>query len=54
MLKDILAILVCPVSGGALRYDSDTKKLICDLSGLSYPVIEGIPVLLAEYAQAIA
>lgn len=51
--KNLLDILVCPVSGGALKYDHKKQLLICAKSGLAYPVRDGIPVLLEEEAQKI-
>lgn len=49
--KSLLDLLVCPVSGGALRYDSKKQLLICEKSGLAYPVRDGIPALLEEESQ---
>tara|TARA_Y100001978_G_scaffold133455_1_gene119324 strand:- start:424 stop:594 length:171 start_codon:yes stop_codon:yes gene_type:complete len=49
--KKLLEILVCPVSKKSLRYDENTNELICDESGLAYPVKDGIPVMLPEEAR---
>lgn len=49
----LLEILVCPVSHGKLRVDVATSELVCDESGLAYPVRDGIPVLLADEARSI-
>ncbi len=51
--KKLLEILVCPVSKKSLRYDENTNELICDESGLAYPVKDGIPVMLPEEARKI-
>ena len=51
--KKLLEILVCPVSKKSLRYDENTDELICDESGLAYPVKDGIPVMLPEEARKI-
>ena len=51
--KKLLEILVCPVSKKSLRYDENTNELICDESGLAYPVKDGIPVMLSEEARKI-
>lgn len=52
--KDLLALLVCPVSGGSLRYDAKKQLLLCAKSGLAYPVRDGIPVLLEDEAQKLS
>ena len=51
--KKLLEILVCPVSKKSLRYDENTNELICDESGLAYPIKDGIPVMLPEEARKI-
>ena len=35
MDKELLSILVCPVSKAALSYNKDTEELICESSGLA-------------------
>ena len=49
----LLELLVCPVSGGALRYDRAAAELVCEASGLAYPVRDGIPVMLPEEARRL-
>lgn len=49
----LLKLLVCPVSGGELRYDVDSQELICDKSGLAYPIRDGIPVMLPDEARVL-
>jgi uncharacterized protein YbaR (Trm112 family) len=51
--KELLELLVCPVSKGALRYDEEKQELICQDSGLIFPVRNGIPVLLESEARKI-
>jgi uncharacterized protein YbaR (Trm112 family) len=41
----ILAQLACPVCQVDLRLEAD--KLICSRCGRAYPVVDGIPVLIA-------
>lgn len=48
--KDLLSIIVCPVSGGKLVYDKEKSVLVSQQAGLAYPVIDGIPMLLASEA----
>ena len=49
----LLEILVCPVSKGALVYQRERSELWCRLSGLAYPVRDGIPVMLEEEARSL-
>ena len=51
--KKLLDILVCPVSKGTLSYNEETEELICEKSGLAYPIKDGIPVMLPEEARKI-
>ncbi len=47
--ENLLAMLVCPTCKQPL-YEKD-NKLICNSCKLSYPIIDGIPVLLITEAQ---
>ena len=49
--KNLLNILVCPVSKGKLIYDEENNELICEESKLAYPIIDGIPILLVKEAR---
>ena len=51
---ELLKLLSCPVSGGKLEYDNVRNVLISHKAGLEYPVIDGIPMLLASEAKEIA
>lgn len=46
---ELLAILRCPLTRSRLRQEGDF--LIAEVGGLSYPVREGIPVMLVEEAK---
>ncbi len=46
---EILAILRCPITRSVLRQEGDW--LIAETGGLSYPVRDGIPVMLPEEAR---
>ena len=50
----LLELLVCPVSGAALRYDSERQELVCRASAVAYPLKDGVPVLLAEAARPLS
>ena len=51
--KKLLSILVCPVSKAPLIYDRDNGELVCTVSGLAYPIRDGIPVMLESEARQI-
>jgi uncharacterized protein len=46
---DLLEILRCPLTRSKLHQEGDF--LIAEVGGLSYPVREGIPVMLVEEAK---
>ena len=52
--KQLLSILVCPVSKAPLEYDEDKQELICKASGLAYPVRDDIPVMLESEARQLS
>jgi len=45
----VLSLLACPACKGKLRLDPE--HLLCLACGRAYPVIDGIPVLIAERAE---
>jgi uncharacterized protein YbaR (Trm112 family) len=51
--KNLLSILVCPVSKAPLEYDKDKQELVCRASGLAYPIRDGIPVMLETEARQL-
>ena len=51
--KTLLEILVCPVSKKSVSYDETSNELICNESGLAYPIRDGIPVMLPEEARKV-
>lgn len=53
MDKQLLSILVCPVSKAPLEYDAKAQELICRASGLAYPIRDGIPVMLESEARLL-
>ena len=44
----LLEIIACPVCNGKLYYSQDKQELICKLDSLSFPLRDGIPVLLEK------
>lgn len=53
MDKSVLNVLVCPVCRSKLHYDKENKILICKADKLSFPIIEGIPVMIVEEATKL-
>jgi len=52
--KQLLSILVCPVTKAPLEYDEERQELICRASGLAYPIRDGIPVMLESEARTLS
>jgi uncharacterized protein len=48
--KELLDLLVCPVSKGALELTADGKFLVCRESKLVYRIEDDIPIMLADEA----
>lgn len=53
MKKKLISILVCPLCKGPLVHNSRQRVLVCKNDKLSYPVRNGIPVLLNADAQKL-
>ncbi|MEA3250070.1 MAG: Trm112 family protein [Pseudomonadota bacterium] len=51
MDKELLAMLVCPLCQGKLKYDRQRGELKCHFDGLAYPIRDDIPVMLEEEAR---
>ena len=49
----LLAILVCPVTHGALEHDAAAGELVSRTAGLAYPIRDGVPVMLPEEARRL-
>ncbi len=52
--RNLQDILVCPVSKTSLIWDERNEELLCKVSGLAYPVRDGIPVLLEDAARRLS
>lgn len=52
--KKLLAILVCPICKGTLRYDTEKQELVCRADALAFPIRDGIPVMLEEEARRLS
>ena len=53
MDKKLIDLLVCPVTKSSLQYDKEKQELIALASGLSYPIRDGIPVMLESEARQL-
>ena len=54
MDKQLLEILVCPVTKGPLRVADSGSELISVSARLAYPIRDGIPVMIEEEAREIS
>ena len=50
----LLEILVCPVCKGKLLYQKTAQELICKADRLTYPIRDGIPVMLEVDARRLS
>ena len=53
MDKNLLDILVCPVTKGPLIYDKAKQELVSVAARLAYPVRDGIPIMLESDARTL-
>lgn len=51
--KQLLSMLVCPVTKAPLEYDKENSELVCRASGLAYPIRDDIPVMLESEARKL-
>jgi len=51
--RQLLEILVCPVTKTTLEYDSETQELISRGARLAYPIRDGIPIMLPDEARKL-
>jgi uncharacterized protein YbaR (Trm112 family) len=49
----LLELLVCPVTKGPLRLDTQRQELVSLSARLAYPIRDGIPVLLEQEARPL-
>lgn len=54
MDKQLLEILVCPVTKGPLILTSDRTELVSVSARLAYPIRDGIPVMIEEEARELS
>ena len=51
--KDLLDILVCPITKDKLLLDEEKNELISKEAKLAYPIRDGIPIMLPEEARKL-
>ena len=51
--KELLDILVCPLTKAPLHYDKDKQELVSQSAKLAYPIRNGIPIMLADEARKL-
>lgn len=49
----LLEVLVCPLSKTVLEYDRDKQALISRAARLSFPIRDGIPIMVLDEAHAL-
>lgn len=54
MDKQLLSMLVCPVTRTELVYDADKNELQSSAAGLAYPIKDDIPVMLESEARKLS
>jgi uncharacterized protein YbaR (Trm112 family) len=50
LAPQLLEVLVCPKCKGPLEYRESQDVLVCDRDKLSYPIRDGIPIMLIDEA----
>ena len=53
-INRLLEILVCPKTGGNLKYDKKKNELISKKGKLAYPIRDNIPILLENEARKLS
>lgn len=50
----LLDILACPICKGPLRYAKREEQLVCRADRLSFPIRDGIPIMLEDEAKQLS
>ena len=53
MDNKLLEIVICPRCHGKLDYLKQKSILVCQFDRLSYPIDDGLPVLMVEKATSL-
>ena len=49
--KDLIKMLVCPITKSNLIYDKENNELISKEARLVFPIINGVPILILDEAR---
>ena len=49
--KDLIQMLVCPITKSNLIYDKENNELISKEAGLVFPITNGVPILIIDEAR---
>lgn len=49
----LFEMLVCPLTKGPLKYNSEKNELISPRAKLAYPIRDGVPVMLVDEARKL-
>ncbi|NRA73555.1 MAG: Trm112 family protein [Rickettsiales bacterium] len=52
--KELLKILVCPVTKQKLIYDKENLELVSPNVALGFPIVNGIPIMLADESRPVS
>ena len=52
--RNLLSLLVCPVSLSGLVYDKGRDELVSMRSRLAFPVQDGVPIMLEQAARPLS
>lgn len=51
--KELLKVLYCPFTRDKLIYDREKEELVSVQAKMSFPIMDGIPILLKEAAKPV-
>jgi uncharacterized protein len=49
----MLDIIACPICKGKLHYDKNQQVLVCNFNKVSFPIKNGVPVMLVQEAITV-
>jgi len=49
----LLELLVCPLTKSPLEYDAEAQELISRQAVISFPIRDGIPIMLPDEARSL-
>ena len=52
--KELLKILVCPITKQKLIYDKENLELVSPNVALGFPIVNGVPIMLADESRPVS